>query len=39
VRSEEIYEAAGGRTTKDVKYCILQDHDYVEERNSTHRCL
>jgi hypothetical protein len=39
VRSEEIYEEVDGRATKDVKHCILQDHDYVEERNSTHRCL
>lgn len=39
VRSEEIYEAVDGRVTSDAKHCILQDHDYIEERNSTHRCL
>ena len=39
VRSEEIYEAVDGKTTGDVKHCILQDRNYVEERNSTHRCL
>jgi hypothetical protein len=39
VRSEEIYQAVEGKTTPDVKNCILHDRDYVEERNSTHRWL
>lgn len=39
VRSEEIYEGVGGKMTKDVKHCLLQDRNYIEERNSTHRCL
>jgi len=39
VLSEEILEAVDGLTTPDVKQCIVDDRNFVEERESTHRHL
>jgi len=37
VRSEEIYKSDVDMFTNDVKACVINDRDYVEERSSTHR--
>ncbi len=39
VRSEEVYVKVGKSEAYDAKTCVLDDRDFVEERNATHRFL